>query len=188
MDFPRTTADLNRTATNLFNLVDIDTANISSRRRYFCQLSEKFRDGDILPKIEYTESEIATWRYVFKTLTALYPSHAIDDFLKAFRLLVANGLYSELSVPQFGPLSKFMEQTSDFSIRPVGGMLTPRHFLAGLALRVFHATPHVRPFDEVFNAEEPDICHELLGHVPMLLNRDFADFSQVSFNSHMLIM
>lgn len=181
MDFPRTQADLNRTVSDLFDLGNA-IAVTSSRRQFFRQLSEDFRHGDVLPVIEYTDKETETWRQVFNALAALYPSHASEEFLKAFHLLTSNGIYSESSIPQFSNLSNFMEKISGFSIRPVGGMLSPRHFLAGLGLRIFHATPHIRSNQEIQDAKEPDICHELLGHVPMFLNQDFANFSQVICN------
>ncbi|ORZ38163.1 Biopterin-dependent aromatic amino acid hydroxylase-domain-containing protein [Catenaria anguillulae PL171] len=184
--FPRKLTDLDSFASKVLSYgaeLDSDHPGFTDkayreRRKRITDNALAYRTGMALPNVDYTQDEVKTWGLVYNKLTDMYKTHACREHQYIFRLLEANCGYSPTNIPQQRDISRFLKECTGFTIRPVMGLLSSRDFLNALAFRVFYGTQYIRHHSKPFYTPEPDICHELLGHVPLFADPDFADFSQ----------
>lgn len=141
------------------------------RRVDICNLARSHVIGHPIPRVEYSRQEVEVWGAVLRELQELYPAHACREFLRCFPMFD----FREDEIPQLEDLSQILQRTTGWQIRPVAGLLHPRDFLNGLAFKTFHSTQYMRHHSRPSYTPEPDVCHELLGHVPMLADPAFCD-------------
>eukprot|EP01129_Flabellula_baltica_P014636 TRINITY_DN7059_c0_g1_i1.p1 TRINITY_DN7059_c0_g1~~TRINITY_DN7059_c0_g1_i1.p1 ORF type:complete len:438 (+),score=96.03 TRINITY_DN7059_c0_g1_i1:59-1372(+) len=148
------------------------------RRNEIALIAENWSYGDPIPNVEYTEKEIECWKHVFDQLMKLFPTHPCSQYQTIFPLLIENcGMHRD-NIPQLSDISNFLKSRTGFTIAPVSGLLSSRDFLNALAFRSFSSTQYVRHHSNPMYTPEPDIVHDIIGHIPLLADPDFADFSQ----------
>ncbi|CAG9320778.1 unnamed protein product [Blepharisma stoltei] len=152
---------------------DIDYMNwLSSMRNY-----DTPADSDV-PDAYYPEQANKTWNILYGKLKELHSLYACDEHNQNLIELENKNIYTENEVPQFSKVNNWLNSKTGFKLVPVGGMINARSFLYGLAYRVFFASRYIRHISSPFYAVEPDVVHDLMGHVPLFANEEMAEFSQ----------
>ena len=152
-------------------------AEYRARRQAIVEAAANFRHGDALPRVAYSARETETWGLVYAKLRTYTKEFAVDTYNAILPEMERHCGFGERQVPQLQDVSDFLRSRTGFSLRPVGGLLSARDFLNGLAFRVFFSTQYIRHHSRPLYTPEPDVCHELMGHAPMFADADFADFS-----------
>lgn len=122
----------------------------------------------------YSEQEHAVWKTLFERQTHLLPGRACDAFLDGMRRLPID----VNRIPDFRRLSDVLLRHTGWQIVAVPGLVPDEVFFDHLANRRFPAGNFIRKPDELDYLEEPDVFHDVFGHVPMLMNPVIADFVQ----------
>ena len=150
------------------------------RRTVLAQYAQQYQwdQNENIPIIAYTPSETNVWTMVYDQMVPLVQQHACREYQNEFQQMQRCGLYTRNQIPQQSHIYPYLYQKTQFRLRPVAGLLQSRDFLNALALRIFCSTQYIRHASQPYYTPEPDICHELLGHVPLLGNPVFADLSQ----------
>jgi phenylalanine-4-hydroxylase len=123
---------------------------------------------------KFTATEHETWQILFKRQNKDLQQRAADEILMSMDTLqICNN-----KIPKFTELNNILKKETDFSLVAVTGLIPPELFFAFLAERKFPATCFIRTRQQLDYLEEPDIFHDVFGHVPLLVNPIFADFMQ----------
>jgi len=148
-----------------------DQAYLRRRQELFalCRRQRLNRLGP--PLIEYTPEETRIWREVSTKLDDLHRRHASRIYLQAKRAL---GI-SQTAIPQLRLLSDQLMRTTRMHLVPAEGPLPYRTFYSYIAERGFPVTQFIRHGSHPEFTPEPDMIHDCLGHVPSLMNQDYAE-------------
>lgn len=122
----------------------------------------------------YTPAEHAVWKTLFERQRALLPGRACDEFIAGMRALPIGAD----AIPDFRRLSEVLVEHTGWQVVAVPGLVPDHVFFEHLAHRRFPAGHFIRKAHELDYLEEPDVFHDVFGHVPMLMNPVIADYIQ----------
>ena len=122
----------------------------------------------------YTPDEHAVWKTLFERQRKLLPGRACDAYLQGLQDLPL----AVDRIPRFEDLSEILMRRTGWQVVAVPGLIPDDVFFDHLANRRFPAGRFIRKPDELDYLEEPDVFHDVFGHVPMLMNPVMADYIQ----------
>jgi phenylalanine-4-hydroxylase len=122
----------------------------------------------------YTPEEHATWKTLYTRQTQLLLGRACDEFVQGMHDLPIGAD----TIPDFRRLNDVLMQRTGWQVVAVPGLVPDEVFFEHLANRRFPSGHFIRKPHELDYLEEPDIFHDVFGHIPMLMNPAIADYIQ----------
>jgi phenylalanine-4-hydroxylase len=122
----------------------------------------------------YTLEQHAVWAELVRRRMPQLNQHACAEYLDGFHQI---GLRED-TIPNLAEVNKRLGPRTGWNATPVSGFLPPDAFFEMLAARQFPTTTWLRSRDSLEYTPEPDIFHDVFGHVPMHAHPVFADFLQ----------
>ncbi len=120
----------------------------------------------------FVAQDHATWDTLFARQSAMLPGRAADAFIRGIDVL----RLSKPGIPDFGELNERLTAATGWRVVAVPGLVPDAVFFDHLANRTFVAGNFIRRPDQLDYLEEPDVFHDVFGHVPMLADPVFADY------------
>jgi phenylalanine-4-hydroxylase len=120
----------------------------------------------------YTAEEHATWDTLFARQSKLLPGRASEAYLRGLDVLKL----SRPGIPDFEELSERLMKLTGWQVVAVPGLVPDDVFFDHMANRRFVAGNFIRRPDQLDYLQEPDVFHDVFGHVPMLADPVFADY------------
>ncbi len=122
----------------------------------------------------YSPEEHATWKTLYERQIKLIPGRASQHYMDGLKDLPITAD----AIPNFDDLSDVLTKRTGWQVVAVPGMVPNDVFFDHLANRRFPAGQFIRKAHQLDYLQEPDVFHDLFGHVPMMMNPVMADFMQ----------
>jgi len=120
----------------------------------------------------YSAEEHAVWDKLFERQAGLLPGRASEAYLRGLDVLKL----SKPGIPDFEELSERLMKLTGWQVVAVPGLVPDAVFFEHMANRRFVAGNFIRRPDQLDYLQEPDVFHDVFGHVPMLADPVFADY------------
>jgi len=122
----------------------------------------------------YTAEDFQVWRFLYERQLPFIKANASQLYLDALDKI---GFNAE-EIPHFEKTNKQLRQLTGWQLTVVPGLVPEAAFFEMLANKTFPAACWLRTLKEMDYIEEPDMFHDVLGHVPLLVNSAYTRFMQ----------
>ena len=122
----------------------------------------------------YSAEDFKVWELLYLKQLNLLKGVVSQAFLKGLDLLDFNSS----KIPDFNDVNKKLKKLTSWQIKTVSNIAEPVYFFSCLSKKQFTSTCWLRNIKEIDYLEEPDMFHDVFGHIPLLSNHVYSDFFQ----------
>lgn len=123
---------------------------------------------------QYTKEDFLVWQILFDRQMKLLNKYASSEYLNAINQIG----FQAGRIPNFTEVNETLQAFTGWKLKVVPALVPEVDFFEMLSRKIFPATCWLRTMTELDYIEEPDMFHDVFGHVPLLINPDYALFMQ----------
>lgn len=120
----------------------------------------------------YTPEDFEVWKTLFNRQMDILQSSVSSQYLSAIDKVE----FTPNSIPDFKRLDNILQPATGWSIETVPNICPQKEFFEFLSKKKFTATCWLRTMAQLDYLEEPDMFHDVFGHVPLLSNTAYCEF------------
>lgn len=124
--------------------------------------------------VHYTKADDTTWAFLYQRQLEILPQRAVAAFIQGLECLHLN----PNKVPQIKELNQRLSHYGRWQVKPVDAVISSELFFQLLSEAYFPVATFIRRQEDIDYITEPDVFHEIFGHIPLLLQTDYANFVQ----------
>lgn len=121
---------------------------------------------------KYIEEDHEVWSILYNRMMQILPDYATEAYIKGVKEV---GFLPD-RIPVFKEANEKLSAITGWKIYVVPGLIDNKPFFEHLSNREFPSSTWLRKKSQLEYLEEPDMFHDIFGHVPLLANKHFADF------------
>jgi len=125
-----------------------------------------------LPTTDYSSADNQVWSILFDRQLPSVKQYAYAQFMPGLEVLK----FSPSCIPDFPATNRRLSELNGWSIYPVPGLISNTDFFMAMADKNFGVTGWIRKMEQLDYLEEPDLFHDVFGHVPLLADMRIANF------------
>ena len=125
---------------------------------------------------KYTDADLKTWNYLFENQYSNIHEKVCWEYLDCLQQL--SDALNPHQIPNFKNLNSILYLKTGWKIHIVPGLIEAVDFFNHLKNKQFCSSTWLRSEDELHYIEEPDMFHDIFGHIPLFMNQDYADFAE----------
>ncbi len=122
----------------------------------------------------YTAEDQDVWKILFGRQFQNIKKVATTSFVEGIDLIY----FTDKNIPNFVETNKHLKELTGWQVAAVPGIVDDDKFFELLSNKIFPATTWLRTREQLDYLEEPDMFHDVFGHIPLLANQPFVDFLQ----------
>jgi len=125
---------------------------------------------------KYSKSDLETWNFLFENQYQNIQGKVCWEYLDCLSQL--STILNPHEIPNFNYLNVLLHLKTGWKVHIVPGLIEADDFFNHLKNKRFCSSTWLRGKDKLYYIQEPDMFHDIFGHIPLFANQDYADFAQ----------